>query len=212
MTRRVLVVDDSRGAQAFLQDALPSLGCRIIGQVDTAAEGVRLAKELRPDLVLMAVGLLDTDGVTATEAIMRASPVPIILLTRHHDPETIRRATASGVMAYLLKPLRTEELGPAIELAIGRFREFEALRRENADLRKSLAARRWIEQAKGILMEQQQLTEREAFEALRRQSMNSQTPLAEIAQAVVTAEAVRQGGGQSAAEGARSRRVGLPRL
>jgi response regulator NasT len=133
----------------------------------------------------MAVGLHDLDGIRAARRIMQARPLPIVLLTSHFDGATIERATRAGVMGYLIKPLRASELAPVIELAIARFQEFIALQKENADLKNTLEARKVIERAKGILMKRHQLSEAEAFDLIKRQSMDTRKPMVEIARAVV---------------------------
>jgi response regulator NasT len=96
-------------------------------------------------------------------------------------------------MAYLIKPVREEELQPAIEMAIGRFREFMTLRKENAGLKRALEERKVIERAKGILMERERLAEGEAFTRIRKASMKSRRPMVEIARALLTAEEVSRG-------------------
>ncbi|MBI2347758.1 MAG: ANTAR domain-containing protein, partial [Deltaproteobacteria bacterium] len=118
------------------------------------------------------------------------SPFPVILLTSHYDAETIERTKGAGVMAYLIKPLREEELLPTVELAISRFAEFVSLRRENEDLKKTLEARKAIERAKGILMKSRGLSEPEAFSLIQRKSMDMRRPMAEIAQAIVLMEEI----------------------
>jgi AmiR/NasT family two-component response regulator len=95
-------------------------------------------------------------------------------------------------MAYLLKPLREEELLPVTELAISRFEEFISLRRENEDLKKTLEARKAIERAKGVLMKQQGLSEAEAFSLIQKKSMDLRKPMAEIAQAIILTEEIRK--------------------
>src|SRR5918995_7009997 len=109
----------------------------------------------------MAVGLPDLDGIRAARKIMQANPLPIVLLTSHHDAATVGRVKRAGVMSCLIKPLRESELLPAIELAIARFQEFVALQTENENLKKTLEARKIIERAKGILMKRQGLSEPE---------------------------------------------------
>lgn len=118
----------------------------------------------------------------------KENPLPIVLLTSHYDAETIERTKGSGVTAYLIKPLREEELLPAVELAISRFAGFMSLREENEDLRKTLEARKAIEKAKGILMKDRRLSEAEAFSVIQKKSMDTRKPMAEIAQAIILAE------------------------
>lgn len=188
--RRVLIVDDSRSSRVLLRDALKGLDCSVVCEAAEAQEGLDLARSTQPDLIFMAVGLPGADGITAARQIMEEVPTPIVILTSHRDSQTIRRATEAGVMAYLIKPVREEELQPAIEMAIGRFREFMTLRQENAGLKRALDERKVIERAKGILMEREGLAEGVAFTRIRMASMKSRRPMVEIARALLTAEEV----------------------
>jgi response regulator NasT len=187
---RVLVIDDHDPSRKNLVSILRERGYEVVGEGVTGAMGVALAGTTAPDITLMAVGLPDLDGIRAARKIMKARPHAIVLLTSHNDAATIERATRAGVMGYLLKPLRECELRPAIELAIARFQEFVTLQKENEDLKTTLAARKIIERAKGILMESQRLTEADAFALIKRKSMDTRKPMAEIAQAIVLAEEI----------------------
>ncbi len=166
------------------------LGFEVAGEGESGSEALRLAQELKPDVLFLAVGLPEMDGVSAAAQIMEAQPLPIIILSSHLNPELIQRAKEAGVMAYLVKPLREEELLPAIELAVSRFEEFMALRKENEDLKRTLEGRKVIERAKGILMEREKISEQQAFGRIQRASMNTRRPMAEIAQAILVAEEV----------------------
>lgn len=135
----------------------------------------------------MAVGLAGSDGIDVSLGLMQVHPLPIVLITSHYDTATIERAKLAGIMAYLIKPLRTEELNPAIELAITRFQEFVALRAENSTLKDTLEARKQIERAKGLLMERRGLSEEQAYTLIKKTSMNLRKPMAEIAQAIILA-------------------------
>jgi len=190
MKRRVLVIDDHPLSRTFLVRVLRQKGFEVAGEGTSGKGALRLAKETAPDVILMAVGLADMDGVRAAQAIMEESPLPVILLTSHYDAETIERTKGAGVMAYLIKPLREEELLPTVELAISRFAEFVSLRRENEDLKKTLEARKAIERAKGILMQRQGLSEAEAFALIQKKSMDTRKSMAEIAQAIVLTEEI----------------------
>lgn len=190
MKRRALVIDDHLPSRTFLVRALKEKGFEVAGEGTSGRGALRLARETAPDIILMAVGLSDMDGVRAAQVIMEESPFPVILLTSHYDAETIERTKGSGVMVYLIKPLREEELLPAIELAISRFTEFMSLREQNEDLRKTLEARKVIERAKGILMKRHGLSEAEAFALIQRKSMDTRKSMAEMAQAIVLTEEI----------------------
>jgi AmiR/NasT family two-component response regulator len=129
--RRVLVTDDHAPSRDNLRRAL------IVGEGTSGRSALQLASVTVPEVILMAVGLSDLDGIRAARKIMQAKP-------SHHDAETVERAKRAGVMGYLLKPLREEELLPAIELAVSHFQEFVALQKENEDLKKILEARKLI--------------------------------------------------------------------
>lgn len=190
MRKTVVIIDDSPRSRATLGQALKRLGFEVVGEGTSGAEAVHLAQKLKPDVLFLAVGLPDMDGLTVAAHILETLPIPILILSSHLDQELIQRAKEAGVMAYLPKPLREEELLPAIELAISRFEEFNALRKENADLRRILEDRKLIERAKGILMERERISEQQAFARIQKTSMNTRRSMAEIAQAILLSEAV----------------------
>jgi two-component system, response regulator PdtaR len=193
--RRVLVIDDHAPSRDILRRALAANRCEIVGEGSSGRAALELASVTVPEVILMAVGLPDLDGIHAARKIMQAKPVPIILVSSHYDSETVERAKQVGVMGYLLKPLRDEEVLPAIELAVSHFREFVTLQKENEDLKKTLEARKIIERAKGILMKSKGLSEAEAFSLIQKKSMDLRRPMGEIAQAVILSEELSKGKG-----------------
>lgn len=184
----MLIADDSERSRAMLRQALEALGSRVVEECASGREAVRLASALKPDVVILAVGLPDGSGIDTARTIMEAHPCPIVLLTSHTDPGTVEGARETGVMAYLVKPLRPEELGPTLVLAVSRFEEFQEIRRENAGLRKSLESRKTIERAKGFLMKREGLSEAEAFRKIQKLSMDRRKPMADIAEALLLVE------------------------
>lgn len=163
--------------------AIEQAGGVVAARSASAGDAVELIRRVRPDVAIFAVGLGDGDGVEAAQAVMAGTPCPIVLFTSHRDDALIARAATAGVMAYLLKPLRAEELPPALDLAIARFGEIR-------DLRERLESRKLIERAKGLLMARRGLAEDEAFRVLRRTAMNRRRSMAEIAQAVILSESM----------------------
>ena len=191
---RVLLVDDHGRSRQQLTGVLKRGGYDVVG---AASIGVTVAGPIRapaPQVVLISVGLRDLDAIGVAQQIMAAEPTPIILLTSHYDEQALHRAMAAGVMGYLVKPLRAEQLLPAIELALAQFQEFAALRSENANLKNLLEARKVIEKAKGILMEGHGYTESAAFSLIKRESMNLRKPMKEIAEALILSEALSKNG------------------
>lgn len=185
---RIAVIDDHVPSRTVVAATLAAAGSVVVAEADTAAAGLALVEGLRPDAVILAVGLPDRDGVDVAVQIMERAPCAIVLLTsRAHGP-VVERARRAGAMAYLVKPVRPEELAPAIELAIARFGEWHRASHEAAALRRALADRKLIERAKGFLMQRLGVGEQEAFRMLQRTAMDRRVSMAALADALVKGE------------------------
>ncbi len=187
---RILIADDESIRLLSLREQLHALGHQVVAEASTGADAVTLAAAAEPDLAIMDIKMPVMDGIEAAERITRARPIPIILLTAYNEAQLVERAAQANISAYLMKPVAEEDLLPAIALALARFHEFKALHQEVADLREALEARKLIERAKGILMRRLNLTEEEAFRRLQKQSQDTNRRLSEVAQALVTADAL----------------------
>jgi response regulator NasT len=188
--RKVLVIDDHEPSRQRLIDILLERRYEIVAQGCSGKHALALARTTGPDVVLMAVGLADLDGIQAASEILESFHLPIVLITSHYDAVTVERATKAGVMALLLKPVHVDAVSPAIELAISRFQDFVSLQQENAALKENLEARKIIERAKGLLMDQRRLSEAQAYALIKQASMNRRKPMSEIAQAIVLSAAI----------------------
>ncbi len=205
---RIVVIDDHARSRDLVASAVAALGGAVVAEAETGAEGVALVERLQPDAVIAAVGLPDGDGVDAAAQIMRRAPCPIVLLTSRADGTVVQRARLAGAMAYLVKPLRPEELEPAIELAIARFGELSRASRENAALRRMLAERKLVEQARGLLMRRFGLSEADAYRLLQKTAMDRRLAMVALAEALIKGEAtieVRQPGGDGPIRGGQRR-------
>jgi len=185
--RKIVIIDDNADQRFVLKGLLADMGCEILGEGKSGLEAVELMHRLSPEVILMDVKLPGMDGIEAAMAINKLKPTPVILLTAKKDEETIKRAVEAGVMAYLVKPIREEDLLPTIELAISRFKEFQAALKENIDLKETIEARKVIERAKGLLMEKEGLSERDAFSRIQKLSMDRRRSMKEIAEILITA-------------------------
>jgi response regulator NasT len=191
---RIAVADDEPDMRDYFVKILPRLGHRVVVVAQTGAELVEQCRAQHPDLVLTDIKMPDMDGIEAALHLYREQAVPVILVSAHHDPELIKRAEADHIMAYLVKPIKQADLGPAISLALRRFEQFEALRREAADLKLALEDRKVIERAKGVLMKRAGLDEPSAFRRLQKTASDRNLKLVEVARMIVTAEeAIRPG-------------------
>ncbi|MCS6882974.1 MAG: response regulator [Oscillochloridaceae bacterium] len=185
---RILIAEDNDLVSLTLEEQLKGLGYDVIGIARSGAEAVSLAGRLRPDLIIMDIRMPEMEGTEAANRIREIYPVPIIMLTAYADKETIKKAETAGALAYLVKPVNENELPPAINIALARFREIQALRQQVMDLEESLEARKLIERAKGILMQRLGLNERDAYERLRQRARDKRAKMKDIAQAIIEAE------------------------
>lgn len=185
---RVLIADDESLRVMSLKGQLETLGHKVVAEASNGKEAVRLAEELRPDLAILDIKMPEMDGIEAARQITATRPIPIILLTAYSERELAERAASANVSAYLMKPVSEQDLLPAIALAVSRFKEFQMLHQEVDNLREALETRKLVERAKGILMRRLNLTEEEAFRRMQRRSQNENKKLAEIAQAIITAD------------------------
>jgi AmiR/NasT family two-component response regulator len=194
MTRqlRVAVADDERDMRDFFREFLPPLGHTVVGTASTGAELVALCRAEKPDLIVTDIKMPDMDGIDAAAVICRDHPLPVILVSAFHDQELLARAEAEHVLAYLVKPIKAADLVPAIALALKRFEQFQALRREAADLRQALEDRKVIERAKGVLMKRSGMDEGEAFRRMQKLASEKSRKLVDIAAMILVAEEAAQ--------------------
>ena len=188
---RVLIIDDHGASRAAVAEAVTAQGGQVVGNGSRAEDVLRLVDKYRPDVVVLAVGLPDGDGVQAAREVMTVSPCPVVMLTSHTDAPVVARAVDAGVLGFLAKPVRAAELGPTLEVAVHRFREIEAMRKENELLRRKLESRKLVERAKGILQKKHNTTEEDAYFRLRNQSRRLRRSMRELAEAIILAEDIQ---------------------
>ncbi len=187
---RVVIADDESIIRMDLREMLTNLGYLIVGETGDGISAVNLARELRPDLVIMDIKMPDLDGIQAAKILTEERISPVLLLTAFSQQELIEGAKEAGVVGYIVKPFRESELVPAIEVALSRFREFKALEKELIDTRNILETRKIVERAKGVLMDTQGLKEAEAFRKIQKLSMNTRKSMREVAEAILLANQV----------------------
>jgi response regulator NasT len=191
---RVIIADDESIIRMDLREMLTNLGYLVVGEVGDGQSAVNLARELKPDVVVMDIKFEgdDFDGIDAARLLTEEKIAPVVLLTAYSQRELVVRAREAGVVGYLVKPFREADLVPAIEVALARFNEFRAMEKQVDDLEDALETRKLVDRAKGILMDSQDLTEAEAFRRIQKMSMNTRKPMKDVAEAVILAQQTQQ--------------------
>jgi response regulator NasT len=160
-------------------------GYDVVGEAANGEEAVALAKEHKPDVIVMDIKMPVMDGITAAEHIAQDRLAPVVLLTAFSQTELVERARDAGAMAYVVKPFTPADLLPAVEIAASRFVEIRALENEIADITDRMQTRKLVERAKGLLMETMKLNEPESFRWIQKTSMDRRLTMKEVAEAVV---------------------------
>jgi two-component system, response regulator PdtaR len=186
--RTVLICDDEPVIRMSLKIKLKDLGFDEVIECGDGEAAVRLALERVPDIAILDVSMPKKDGITAAAEIRRKLRIPIILATACHDPDTVKRAGETGVAAFLIKPVRDQDLWPAIELAFAHASEVEHLKEQVSDLKETIESRKVIEKAKGVLMKAHGLSEPEAFRRMQKLAMDKRKSMKQIAEAILLTE------------------------
>jgi len=194
---RIVIADDESLIRMDLREMLAHLGYDVVGEAADGRSAIELARQLHPDLIIMDIKMPELDGIAAASALAQERIAPVVLLTAYSESTLIGRAKDAGVCGYLVKPFRETELMPVIELALARFSELQSLEREVTDLREALETRKLVERAKGVLMEVHGLRESDAFNRMRKTSMDNRKSMREVAEAILLTHEVQMGTGSN---------------
>ena len=185
---KILVAEDETLIRMDLVEMLIEAGYEVVAEAADGAQAIELAQLHKPDLAILDVKMPGLDGISAAGKII--SIAPVLRLTAFSQRELVERARDAGVMAYVVKPFSIGDLVPAIEIAISRHLQMRTLAEEVADLHERLETRKLIDRAKGILMQALNLAEPEAFSWIQRAAMDRRLTMKEVAQAVISPDAV----------------------
>jgi two-component system, response regulator PdtaR len=185
LARTVVIAEDEAIVRLDLREILQEEGYEVVGEAGRGDEAVALVAEHEPDLVILDIKMPGMDGLEAAATISQKGATAVLILTAFSQRNLVEQARDAGALAYLVKPFQREELVPAIEVAIGRHEEMRALAAENVNLSEQLETRRWVDRAKGKLMDEHELKESEAFSFIQHKAMNERTTMREIARRVV---------------------------
>ncbi len=184
-----MLVDDDLERRALVAAALADAGLVVVAELGTADGLLRAVSGCMPDVVIIDLESPDRDILESMRCLSRDNPHPVVMFATQSDSGTIREAIEAGVSAYVVDGLSPGRVWSVVEVAVARFRQYALLQSELVEARTSLAQRKVVERAKGILMERGRRTEHDAYHALRKLAMDQNKTLAEIAKGVIdTAE------------------------
>ncbi len=183
--RRVVIAEDEALIRMDLKEMLEESGYSVVGEAGDGETAVRLAEELRPDLVVLDVKMPVLDGISAAERITAGHLAPVLMLTAFSQRDLVDRARDAGAMAYLVKPFQKADLVPAIEMAVSRYEQMAALEAEVADLTERLETRKLVDRAKALLQNTHGLSEADSFRWIQKTSMDRRLSMRQVAETVL---------------------------
>jgi response regulator NasT len=185
VTIRVVIAEDEAIIRMDLRETLEEEGYEVVGETGRGDQAVELVRALQPDLAILDIKMPGLDGLEAARIINAEKICGVLVLTAFSQREVVEQARDAGALAYLVKPFQKSDLIPAIEVAIGRFRELRVLTGEIDALGEQLATRKTIDRAKGILMDECDMREHDAFTFLQRTAMSERSRMRDVAERVI---------------------------
>ena len=185
LSLRVVIAEDEAIIRMDLRETLEEEGYEVVGETGRGDEAVELVRSLSPDLAILDVKMPGMDGLEAAGVITGEKLCGVLILTAFSQREIIEQARDAGALAFLVKPFQKSDLVPAIEVAIGRFRDLRDLSGEISALGEQLEARKVIDRAKGLLIDECGLRESDAFGFIQRTAMSERSRMRDVAERIL---------------------------
>jgi two-component system, response regulator PdtaR len=188
VSTRVVIAEDEAIIRLDLKETLEEEGYEVVGETGRGDEAVQMVRELGPDLAILDIKMPGLDGLSAAREITGERRAAVLILTAFSQRDLVEQARDAGALAYLVKPFQRSQLIPAVELALGRFRDMRELHETATNLEDQLETRKVVERAKGKLMDEHSMAEGDAFAFIQRTAMSERRTMKEVAQQVVEGE------------------------
>lgn len=186
MKRTILIVDDEPITRMDTREILEANGYDVVGEASDGFEAIEVCKKYNPSLVLMDIDMPLLDGIKASKVLTKEKLVGgVILLTAFEDKKYIEMAKEVGAFGYMIKPVNEKVFIPTVEMCLSKAEEFDELKKDYDKINNKLNDRKLIEKAKGILVKQLNSNENDAYNRIRKLSMDRRTTMAEIAKIII---------------------------
>ena len=185
MPLRVVIAEDEAIIRMDLRETLEEEGYEVIGETGRGDQAIELVRGLQPDLAILDIKMPGMDGLEAARIINGEKICGVLMLTAFSQREVVEQARDAGALAFLVKPFQKSDLIPAIEVAMGRFRELRSLTGEIDALGEQLESRKVVDRAKGVLIDECAMTEADAFAFIQRTAMSERTRMREVADRIL---------------------------
>ena len=185
MPLRVVIAEDEAIIRMDLRETLEEEGYIVVGETGRGDQVIELVRDVEPDLAILDIKMPGADGLSAARVINDEQLCGVLMLTAFSQRQVVEEARDAGALAFLVKPFQKSDLIPAIEVAMGRFRELQRLSGEVDALGDQLESRKLVDRAKGILMDEQGMSEADAFGFVQRTAMSERTRMRDVAERII---------------------------
>lgn len=183
---KVMLVDDDSARAALLSQALQDHGYEVVARVEPGPSLLSKVAKVLPDMIVIDTDSPDRDILESMSLLNEHNPMPVVMFSDVEDETVIQEAIRSGVSGYIAKGVDQQRVKSIMNVAIARFREYQALKNELKQTKDELESKKLIDQAKQLLMSQKDVSEQEAYEAMRKMSMDRNIRMAEVAENIIS--------------------------
>ena len=185
---RIVIAEDEAIIRLDLRETLEEEGYQVVADTGRGDDAIELVRQHRPDVAIFDIKMPGLDGLGAARVVSAEKLCPVVMLTAFSQREVIEQARDAGALAYLVKPFQKTDLVPAIELAIGRFREMMTLSGERDALGEQLELRKLLDRAKGLLIDKYSMTEQSAFDFIQKNAMSTRAKMVDVANQILNGQ------------------------
>jgi response regulator NasT len=185
---RIVIAEDEAIIRLDLRETLEEEGYAVVADTGRGDDAIELVRQHRPDVAIFDIKMPGLDGLDAARVVSAEKICPVVMLTAFSQREVIEQARDAGALAYLVKPFQKTDLVPAIELAIGRFREMMTLSGERDALGEQLELRKLLDRAKGLLIDKYSMTEQTAFDFIQKNAMSTRAKMVDVANQILNGQ------------------------
>lgn len=185
---RIVIAEDEAIIRLDLRETLEEEGYLVVADTGRGDDAIELVRQHKPDVAIFDIKMPGLDGLDAARVVSAEKICPVVMLTAFSQREVIEQARDAGALAYLVKPFQKTDLVPAIELAIGRFREMMTLSGERDALGEQLELRKLLDRAKGLLIDKYSMTEQSAFDFIQKNAMSTRAKMVDVANQILNGQ------------------------
>lgn len=185
---RIVIAEDEAIIRLDLRETLEEEGYIVVADTGRGDDAIDLVRQHRPDVAIFDIKMPGLDGLDAARVVSAEKLCPVVMLTAFSQREVIEQARDAGALAYLVKPFQKTDLVPAIELAIGRFREMLTLSGERDALGEQLELRKLLDRAKGLLIDKYSMTDQSAFDFIQKNAMSTRAKMVDVANQILNGQ------------------------